>query len=72
MIGLGIPREQAQQTIDTFRPHDEEALQRQLDVFGNEKKQIQTIQEAARELEALYEADEDIATRMEEIPPRQR
>lgn len=72
LIGLGIPREQAQQTIDTFRPHDEEALQRQLDVFGNEKKQIQTIQEAARELEALYEADEDIATRMEEIPPRQR
>lgn len=72
LIGLGIPREQAQQTIDTFRPHDEEALLRQLDVFGNEKKQIQTIQEAARELEALYEADEDIATRVEEIPPRQR
>ncbi len=39
-------------------------------MFGNEKKLIQTIQEAARELEALYEADEDIATRMEEIPRR--
>ena len=72
LIGLGIPREQAQQTIDTFRPHDEEALLRQLDVFGNEKKKIQTLEEAARELEALYEADEGIATRVEEIPPRQR
>ncbi|MDR9439579.1 MAG: monovalent cation:proton antiporter-2 (CPA2) family protein [Halomonas sp.] len=72
LIGLGIPREQAQQTIDTFRPHDEQALLRQLEVFGNEKKQIQTIHEAARELEALYEADEDIATRVEEIPRRQR
>ncbi|WP_422667044.1 monovalent cation:proton antiporter-2 (CPA2) family protein [Billgrantia montanilacus] len=70
LIGLGIPPDQAQHTIDTFRPHDEEALMRQLEVFGNEKKQIQTIQEAARELEALYEADEDIATRVEEIPPR--
>jgi glutathione-regulated potassium-efflux system ancillary protein KefC/glutathione-regulated potassium-efflux system protein KefB len=68
LIGLGIPPDQAQHTIDTFRPHDEEALMRQLEVFGNEKKQIQTIQEAARELEALYEADEEITTRVEEIP----
>ncbi|MDI5934512.1 monovalent cation:proton antiporter-2 (CPA2) family protein [Halomonas kalidii] len=68
LIGLGISRDQAQHTIDTFRPHDEQALRRQLEVFGNEKQLIQTIQEAARELEALYEADEDIATRMEEIP----
>ena len=67
LVGLGIPREQAQHTIDTFRPHDEQALLRQLEVFGNEKKLIQTIQEAARELEALYEADEDIATRLEEV-----
>ncbi|SEL58960.1 monovalent cation:proton antiporter-2 (CPA2) family protein [Halomonas daqiaonensis] len=72
LIGLGIPREQAQHTIDTFRPHDEQALLRQLEVFGNEKKQIQTIHEAAQELEALYEADEDIATRVEEIPRWQR
>ncbi|EPC02001.1 hypothetical protein L861_20325 [Litchfieldella anticariensis FP35 = DSM 16096] len=66
LIELGIPREQAQHTIDTFRPHDEQALMRQLEVFGNEKKLIQTVQEAARELEALYEADEEVAT----TPPR--
>jgi glutathione-regulated potassium-efflux system ancillary protein KefC/glutathione-regulated potassium-efflux system protein KefB len=72
LVGLGIPAQQAQHTIDTFRPHDEEALMRQLEVFGNEKKQRQTIQEAARELETLYEADEDIATRVEEIPRQPR
>lgn len=68
LIALGIPRAQAQHTIDTFRPHDEQALMRQLEVFGNEKKLIQTVQDAARELEALYEADEEIAT----ITPRRR
>ncbi|GGX94614.1 potassium transporter [Litchfieldella qijiaojingensis] len=62
LIELGIPSEQAQHTIDTFRPHDEQALMRQLEVFGNEKKLIQTVQEAAQELEALYEADEEVAT----------
>jgi glutathione-regulated potassium-efflux system protein KefB len=68
LVGLGISPQQAQHTIDTFRDHDEQALLRQLEVFGNEKKLIQTIQEAARELEALYEADEDITTRVEELP----
>jgi len=51
LIGLGIPHERAQHTVDTFRAHDEQALLRQLEVFGNEKKLIQTIQEAARELD---------------------
>ncbi|APE30491.1 cation:proton antiporter [Halomonas aestuarii] len=71
LVGLGIPRDQAQHTIDTFRPHDEQTLRRQLEVFGNEKKQIQTVQEAARELEALYEADEDVTTSLEEAPRRE-
>ncbi|RTQ97809.1 monovalent cation:proton antiporter-2 (CPA2) family protein [Halomonas nitroreducens] len=73
LVGLGIPRDRAQHTIDTFRPHDERALLRQLEAFGNEKQQIQTIQEAARELEDLYEADEEIVTSVSEPrgePPR--
>lgn len=72
LVGLGIPRDQAQHTIDTFREHDERALLRQLEVFGNEKKLIQTIHEAARELESLYEEDEEITTRVEEIPDPRR
>ncbi|MBY5924835.1 MULTISPECIES: monovalent cation:proton antiporter-2 (CPA2) family protein [unclassified Halomonas] len=70
LVGLGIPRDKAQQTIDTFRPHDEDTLRRQLEVFGNEKKQMQTIRQAAKELETLYEADEDILRRVDEIPSR--
>lgn len=72
LIELGVTRDQAQHTIDTFRPHDEQALRRQLEVFGNEKKQIQTVQEAARELEALYEADEEIDTSLTPLsrPPQ--
>jgi len=70
LIGLGIPHERAQHTVDTFRAHDEQALLRQLEVFGNEKKLIQTIQEAARELEELYEADEEVITRVEASPRR--
>jgi glutathione-regulated potassium-efflux system protein KefB len=70
LVGLGIPRDRAQHTIDTFREHDEQALLRQLEVFGNEQKLIQTIQEAARELETLFETDEEITTRLEELPGR--
>ncbi|WP_043529449.1 monovalent cation:proton antiporter-2 (CPA2) family protein [Litchfieldella xinjiangensis] len=61
---LGIPDDKAQHTVDTFRAHDEEVLLRQLEVFGNEKKMIQTVQEAAQELETLYETDKEVATRV--------
>ncbi|WP_417330590.1 monovalent cation:proton antiporter-2 (CPA2) family protein [Halomonas cupida] len=60
LIGLGIPRDEAQHAVDIFRRHDERTLQRQLEVFGNERKLIQNVQQAASELEQLYEADEDI------------
>ncbi|UYG07390.1 monovalent cation:proton antiporter-2 (CPA2) family protein [Halomonas sp. M4R1S46] len=72
LVGLGIPRDQAQHTIDTFRPHDERALLRQLEVFGNKQQQMQTIQQAARELEELFEADEDVATTAPERPAERR
>lgn len=61
LIELGIPAVQAQHTIDTFRSHDEQVLLRQLEVFGNEKKLIQSTQEAALELETLYESDQEVA-----------
>ena len=72
LVGVGISREQAQHTVETFRPHDERALERQLESFGNKREQIQTIQQAARELEELFEADEDIATTAPERPPERR
>ncbi|MBB3231852.1 monovalent cation:proton antiporter-2 (CPA2) family protein [Halomonas stenophila] len=72
LVGLGIPRDQAQHTVDTFRPHDEQALLRQLEAFGNKQQQMQTIQQAARELEELFEADEDVATTAPERPAERR
>ncbi|WP_136248051.1 monovalent cation:proton antiporter-2 (CPA2) family protein [Halomonas borealis] len=69
LVGVGISRDQAQHTVDTFRPHDERALERQLEAFGNQHEQIQSIHQAARELEELFEADEDIATTAPERPP---
>ncbi|GEK46733.1 potassium transporter [Bisbaumannia pacifica] len=62
LVALGLPPAQADHGVATFREHDEQTLLRQLEVFGNESQYIQTVQEAARELESLFEADEEIAT----------
>lgn len=58
---LGIPEEQANRITTTFRKHDQRTLERQLAFFGNEKKLIQTTREASKELEGLFESDEEIA-----------
>lgn len=57
---LGIPEQQANRITKTFRKHDQRTLERQLAVFGNEKKLIQTTREASQELESLFESDEEI------------
>ena len=54
---LCMPRVEAERAVETFRIHDEATLLRQLSVFGDEQKLIQTTQEAARELQSLYAAD---------------
>ncbi|SHK19595.1 monovalent cation:proton antiporter-2 (CPA2) family protein [Halomonas caseinilytica] len=62
LVALGIDRQRAQHTVDTFRHHDTTTLMRQLETFGDEAQQIQTAQQAAKELEELFEADEDVVT----------
>lgn len=54
---LGNSEEHAQHVIDTFRRHDEQTLRRQQAVAHDEKLFIQSAQEAARELEQLFEQD---------------
>ncbi|MDT8896440.1 monovalent cation:proton antiporter-2 (CPA2) family protein [Halomonas sp. I1] len=66
LVALGIDRQRAQHTVDTFRRHDATTLMRQMETFGDEARQIQTAQQAAKELEELFEADEDVVT---EAPP---
>ncbi|MDR5859139.1 cation:proton antiporter [Halomonas eurihalina] len=62
LVALGIERQHAQHTVDTFRHHDTTTLMRQTETFGDEAQQIQTAQQAAKELEELFEADEDVVT----------
>jgi monovalent cation:proton antiporter-2 (CPA2) family protein len=57
LVALGEGEEPAQKTIETFRRHDETTLLKQQAVYRDEKQLIQTAQDAARELEQLFEAD---------------
>jgi glutathione-regulated potassium-efflux system ancillary protein KefC/glutathione-regulated potassium-efflux system protein KefB len=57
LVGMGEPEERAAHAIETFRAHDEATLLKQQAVFSDEKQLIQTAQDAARELEQLFETD---------------
>ncbi len=54
---LGESSSGARATVRRFRTHDEETLQRQFAVRGDDSKLIATTQEAARQLQSLFEAD---------------
>lgn len=56
---LGIPRHEAERTVETFRAHDERTLVRQHAVHQDENRLIQTTQQAAAELQSLFEADRE-------------
>ena len=59
LLALGEPEDAAQRAVDTFHAHDEATLLKQQSVFRDEKQLIQSAQEAARELEQLFEADRE-------------
>ncbi|MEX0729626.1 MAG: monovalent cation:proton antiporter-2 (CPA2) family protein [Aquisalimonadaceae bacterium] len=63
LVTLGFPSDQADHITATFRNHDQHTLEQQLALFGNETKLIQSVQEASKELESLFESDEEIADR---------
>ena len=54
---LGTPSERARRAVGLFAAHDERVLQRQHAIYRDETKVIQTMQEAAEELQSLFEAD---------------
>jgi monovalent cation:proton antiporter-2 (CPA2) family protein len=58
---LGMPRTEAEESIRRFDLHDQRTLKMQREVRDDEQKLIQSAQLAARELERLFEADEDPA-----------
>jgi monovalent cation:proton antiporter-2 (CPA2) family protein len=57
LVAMGEPDEKVRRAIETFRIHDEATLLKQLAVFRDERQLMQTAQDAARELEQLFEAD---------------
>jgi monovalent cation:proton antiporter-2 (CPA2) family protein len=59
LVASGESEEQARRAIETFRAHDEATLLRQQTVFRDEQELIQSAQDAARELEQLFETDRD-------------
>lgn len=63
---MGFSPWEAQDTVSTFRRHDDEQLKRQQAVYHDESQLIQTSREAARELQGLFEAD--METRRAEQP----
>jgi glutathione-regulated potassium-efflux system ancillary protein KefC/glutathione-regulated potassium-efflux system protein KefB len=62
---LGLARAEALESIRRFDAHDRKQLQAQRDIRDDEQKLIQSAQQAARELEQLFEADTE-PTRAEE------
>lgn len=57
LVGLGTPPPEAARAVEKFRSHDEAALLRQHAVHRDESRLIQSVKEAADELQGLFEAD---------------
>lgn len=58
---LGLTRADAVESIRRFDAHDRKQLQAQREIRDDEQKLIQSAQQAARELEQLFEADAEPA-----------
>lgn len=61
---LGMSRTEALDSVHRFRTHDEHTLELQREALDDEKKLIQTVQQAAAELELLFETDESRTERI--------
>ncbi|MDQ8037722.1 MAG: monovalent cation:proton antiporter-2 (CPA2) family protein [Pedobacter sp.] len=59
--GLDFPPERAQQGVNTFRDYDDELMRRQHAIYQDEAKLIESSREAMKELESLFESDQQAA-----------
>ena len=57
LVALGIPQEEAARSVRLFRDHDERMLRETHAYYEDERRLIQTQQQAADELIALFEMD---------------
>jgi voltage-gated potassium channel Kch len=58
LVGLGWTPDDAREAARRFRAHDERTLAQQYAVRHDEQALMQSVREAALELEHLFEADE--------------
>ncbi len=57
LVHLDFDPREAERIVAMFRQHDEETLQKQAAVWGDDAKMIETAQEAADRLRGLFESD---------------
>jgi len=57
LVELGIPQEDALKAVRLFAEHDEKILIATHAIYRDEKQLIQSVQQATRELEVLFESD---------------
>jgi CPA2 family monovalent cation:H+ antiporter-2/glutathione-regulated potassium-efflux system protein KefB len=59
LTALGVDADAASRAVTLFRDHDEQTLASTHAVYRDEQKLLQSAQDAAAELESLFEADRD-------------
>jgi monovalent cation:proton antiporter-2 (CPA2) family protein len=64
---LGIPEDTAQRAIELFREHDERNLEETQAIAHDETQLIQSTQQAAQELQELFEADTEDQVQSERV-----
>lgn len=62
---LGISAEKARETVQTFRNYDDDLIERQQAIYGDEASMIESAQSAIAELESLFDEDIDKARKMD-------
>jgi len=67
-VGLGIPARKAEAIVRAFRDHDEDLLQEQYRLQGDEAAMIRSAREAAIHLAGLFEHDKEISEDAAENP----
>jgi monovalent cation:proton antiporter-2 (CPA2) family protein len=60
MQGLGISASESHEVVEHFQEHDEALLNHQTEIRNDPEQLIETSKEAAKQLESLFEQDEEI------------
>lgn len=70
LCGMGLDREEVVASVEKFRAYDEAALIRQHAIYHDEGRLIQSVKEAAEDLQGLFEAD--IAAQVNKAEQKER